>query len=293
MGTRYTPAALALATAIGPVACSQPPGDGVPPDPWTSGGDDGGVPSGWTLSWSDEFNGPDGSGPDPTKWGNDVGGNGWGNQELEYYTPGSENAQIAGGVLTITARQLASGETSLPCSYGTCQYTSARINTLGKFSQKYGRFEARIEIPSGQGLWPAFWLLGDDVDQVGWPASGEVDIMENAGASPSKNHGSLHAPGNQAMTAVFSSETSLAAGFHTYAIDWTAEAIWFYVDDQLYETRNAADAPSPADWPFDQPFFILLDVAVGGTFAGAPNSATTFPQTMKVDWVRVYQETPQ
>ena len=275
-----------IATAGGLVACSQPPTGAS--DPWPGGAEDAGAPSGWTLSWSDEFNGPQGSAVDPSKWAFDVGGNGWGNQELEYYTSGTENAVVGGGALTITAAAAPSSP-SLSCWYGACRYTSARLNTLGRFSQEYGRFEARIRTPTGPGMWPAFWLLGENVDQVGWPACGEVDIMENAGASPNVNHGSLHSPGSAQMTATFQSPTSLADDFHVYAVDWSPDGIWFYVDDTLYETQQAADYP-PSEWPFAQPFFVILDVAVGGTFDGPPDTATTFPQSMAVDYVRVYSQ---
>jgi beta-glucanase (GH16 family) len=282
------PSLAAVIAALATMACSQPPSDSGP-DPWASpASGDGGAPPGWTLTWSDEFDGPHGAAVDPTKWARDVGGSGWGNEELEYYTDGTQNAQLGGGYLTITAEAIPNGQ-SLSCWYGPCRYTSARLNTLGKFSQAYGHFEARIRIPAGQGLWPAFWLLGDNVNQVGWPACGEVDVMENAGASPSVNHGSLHAPGNAVMTATFDSPTSLATDFHVYSIDWTPQAIWFSVDGMVYETQSAADYPS-AGWPFDQPFFIILNVAVGGRFGGSPDSTTTFPQTMTVDYVRVYSQ---
>jgi beta-glucanase (GH16 family) len=271
--------------------CSQPPADG-PGDPWTgSSSDDGGAPAGWTLTWSDEFDGPEGSSLDPAKWTFDVGGDGWGNKELEYYTDGDTNAQVSGGYLTIRAQQAVAGSGQpLDCWYGPCQFTSARINTLGKFSQQYGHFEARIQIPSGQGMWPAFWLLGEDLSRgVSWPACGEVDIMENAGATPAINHGSLHATGDATMTATFTSQASLADGFHLYAIDWNETGIWFSVDGQVYESQFAADYSS-AGWPFNQPFFIIINVAVGGTFDGAPDGATTFPQSMVIDYVRVYQQ---
>jgi beta-glucanase (GH16 family) len=263
------------------LSCSEPPLSGPGADPY--GASSGGIPPGWTVTWSDEFDGPDGAPVDPTKWGRDVGGAGWGNQELEYYTDGTANAYQSGGSLVIVADRAAGS--SLSCWYGACEYTSARLNTQGKFSQAYGRFEARIQIPSGKGLWPAFWLLGDDVEQVGWPACGEVDIMENAGSKPDVARGSLHEPGGQPLTATFTSPTSLADGFHTYAVDWAPGAIWFSVDDQIYETQ--ASEGQAGTWPFDHPFFIVLNLAVGGTFGGAPDATTVFPQTMKVDRVRV------
>jgi beta-glucanase (GH16 family) len=250
---------------------------------------------GWVLTWSDEFDGPDGSAVDPTKWTHDVGGTGWGNEELEYYTDGTQNAVVQGGNLVITATT--QGASSLSCSYpsnGACEYTSARLKTQGLFSQQYGRFEARIQIPEGQGLWPAFWMLGANIDTASWPDCGEIDIMENVGKEPAENHGSLHMPAagttnDDDLTGQYSLTTGkLGDDFHTYAVEWSSAAIRFYVDDQLYETQTPATATGRT-WEFDAPFFILLNVAVGGAFPGSPDSSTMFPQTMKVDWVRVYQ----
>jgi len=269
--------------------------------PGTGGIVDGGVTlPGWALTWSDEFNGPDNSAVDSTKWVYDTGGSGWGNNELEYYTSGTANAVVQGGNLVITATT--TGASALTCSYpsnGPCGYTSARIRTQGKFTQQYGRFEARIQIPEGQGLWPAFWMLGADISNsaTNWPKCGEIDIMENIGKEPSINHGSLHLPAagtanDDQLTGMYtlSGGAKLGDAFHTYAVEWSASAIKFYVDDDLYETQTPATA-SGRDWEFDQPFFIILNVAVGGNFPGAPTSSTTFPQMMKVDWVRVYQPT--
>jgi beta-glucanase (GH16 family) len=250
---------------------------------------------GWTLTWSDEFNGPDGSAVDPSHWVHDIGGTGWGNDELEYYTGGTENAVVEGGYLVITATT--AGASAYTCSYptsGPCEYTSARLLTQNEFSQEYGRFEARIQIPEGQGLWPAFWMLGADIATSPWPACGEIDIMENIGKEPAINHGSLHAPGfpGAGLTGAYTLATgSLGDAFHTYTVEWEPTAIRFYVDDQLYETQTSSDTPAGGTWEFDHAFFILLNVAVGGTFPGSPDSTTTFPQTMKVDWVRVYEQT--
>jgi beta-glucanase (GH16 family) len=249
--------------------------------------------SAWKLTWSDEFNGADGSAVDSTKWVYDTGGNGWGNSEYEYYTSGTANAVQQGGNLVITATT--AGASSHTCSYpsnGPCQYTSARIKTLGKFSQQYGRFEARIQMPEGQGIWPAFWMMGVNGN---WPACGEIDVMENIGKEPSINHGSMHMPASGStsddqLTGMYTlaGGAKLGDAFHIYAIEWTSSQVAFYVDDTLYETQTKAGATGRT-WEFDHPFFILLNVAVGGTWPGAPDSTTTFPQTMKVDYVRVYQ----
>ncbi len=253
--------------------------------------------AGWTLTWSDEFDGPDGSAVDPTKWVHDVGGTGWGNAELEYYTDGSQNAVIGGGNLIITAT--AAGASSYSCSYGTCKYTSARLKTQGTFSQAYGRFEARIQLPAGQGLWPAFWTLGDNISTVSWPACGEIDIMEAVDKEPLLNHGSLHGPVSPGSSSSYNltgtapaTASELSTSFHTYAVEWDPGTVQFLLDDAVYETQSTATLQqmSPgATWEFDHPFFIILNVAVGGNFPGAPDGTTVFPQTMTVDWVRVYE----
>jgi len=270
-------------------------GTGGPADAAT-GIDGASALPGWILTWSDEFDGQDGSAVDPTKWVHDVGGSGWGNQELEYYTNGTQNAVVMGGNLVITATTASAS--SYNCSYpssGPCQYTSARLLTQNKFSQQYGRIEARIQIPKGQGLWPAFWMLGADINTSGWPTCGEIDIMENIGKEPSTNNGSLHMPAagtsnDDDLTGTYTlpGNAKLGDDFHTYAIEWSAAAIKFYVDDNLYETQTPSTATGRT-WKFDHPFFMLLNVAVGGQWPGAPDSTTTFPQTMKVDWVRVYE----
>jgi beta-glucanase (GH16 family) len=248
-----------------------------------------GAPS-WTLTWSDEFDGPNGSAPDPSKWNNDVGGGGWGNKELEYYTDGTANVVVQDGNLVITATP--AGASQYMCWYGPCLYTSARLNTAGNFSQQYGRFEARLQVPFGQGLWPAFWMLGDNVGTVGWPACGEIDIVENVGFQPGLAWGSLHAPHYDATLAyTLAAMAHFADAFHLFAVEWEPAQIRFYVDDVLYEAHTPADATSlGGTWAFDRPFFVILNVAVGGKWPGNPDATTTFPQTMKVDWVRVYSK---
>lgn len=245
---------------------------------------------GWTLVWSDEFNGPDGSPVDSSKWVMATGGNGWGNQELEYYTARTQNAVQQGGNLVITARaEKYTGPDGI-----TRDYTSARLRTEGKFSQKYGRFEARIKIPRGQGIWPAFWMLGDDMSKVDWPNCGEIDIMENIGKEPALVHGTIHGPGYSGEHGLGSSfalpdNARFADDFHIYAVEWEPEAIRFYVDDHLYGTRTPAELPKGTKWVYDHPFFLLLNVAVGGGWPGNPDETTVFPQTMLVDYVRVYE----
>ena len=261
-----------------------------------SSGTGGGVPTptcggtGWTLAWSDEFDGPDGSGIDTSKWTALTGGDGWGNQEREYYTTDLANAQQRGGNLVITATT--AGASAHSCWYGQCQYTSARLQTMGHFEQTYGRFEARIKIPAGQGLWPAFWMLGNDIDTAGWPTCGEIDIMENIGKEPGTVHGSMHGPGysgGNPLTAAYTlpGGAHFADAFHVFAVEWETGVARFYVDDTLYETRTPADIPAGTTWVYDHPFFILLNVAVGGSWPGDPDASTVFPQTMLVDYVHV------
>ncbi len=245
---------------------------------------------GWTLTWSDEFNGPDGSAIDSSKWVKEVGGGGWGNDELEYYTSRPQNSFIEDGNLVIKAIE----EKYTGSDKVSRNYTSARLKTQGKFSQMYGRFEARIKIPRGQGIWPAFWMLGDDIDKVQWPTCGEIDIMENIGKEPNIVHGTIHGPGYSGgagiglplATAV---DQKFADGFHVYAVEWEPKQIRFYVDEFLYETRTPADLPKGTKWVYDHPFFIILNVAVGGGWPGNPDATSVFPQTMLVDYVRVYK----
>jgi beta-glucanase (GH16 family) len=236
----------------------------------------------WQLVWEDEFDGPAGQSPDPTKWGFDIGTD-WGNQQLEYDTDRPENVSLDGsGNLAIVARQE---------SYLGRNYTSARIVTRDLFEPTHGWFAARIKLPVGQGIWPAFWLLGADIETVGWPACGEIDIMEYRGQEPSTSHGSLHGPGYSGGAAITQRydlpNGRFDAGFHVFAVEWTSNWIKWYVDGVNYHLVKRGD--QSGDWVFDRPFYIILNVAVGGTFVGPPNASTVFPQTMLIDWVRVQQ----
>ena len=245
-------------------------------------------PPSYELTWSDEFGGANGSLPDSSKWVMETGGNGWGNNELETYTNRTQNAHVQDGNLVITAAK----ETYTGTDGITRDYTSARMKTAGLLEQKYGRFEARIQIPQGQGMWPAFWMLGNNIGTVGWPACGEIDIMENIGKEPDKVHGSMHGPGysgGNSMTGTYTLPSGkFADGFHVFAVEWEPNVVRFYVDSSLYETRTPSDVPSGGTWVFDHPFFIILNVAVGGDWPGSPDDTTVFPQNMLVDYVRVY-----
>lgn len=244
----------------------------------------------WMLTWNDEFNAADGTPIDSQKWTAETGGNGWGNNELEYYTASPGNARQEHGVLVIEAiRKPYMGTDGVKRDY-----TSARLKTQGKFSQRYGRFEARIKMPRGKGIWPAFWLLGEDIDAVHWPTCGEIDIVENIGVEPSTIHGTIHGPGYSGASGIGSPFTSpnntpFSDAFHLFAIEWEPKEIRFYVDDHLYATRRPHDLPAGTKWVYDHPFFIILNVAVGGNWPGSPDETTQFPQKMLVDYVRVYR----
>jgi beta-glucanase (GH16 family) len=220
----------------------------------------------------------------------ETGGGGWGNNELQYYTARRENVYIQGGALVINALK----ESYTGADGVTRAYTSARLKTQGKFAQKYGRFEARILLPYGQGIWPAFWMLGEDIREKGWPACGEIDIMEHIGREQSKAFGTLHGPGYSGASGLSSFFTlpenrRFADDFHTFAVEWEPSEIRWYVDDNLYATKTPASLPSGAWWVYDHPFFLLLNVAVGGNWPGNPDATSIFPQMMKVDYVRVYR----
>jgi hypothetical protein len=240
-----------------------------------------GSPPGFpTLVWSDEFNG---SSINTANWSFETGGGGWGNNELENYTSRTENARISNGALIIEARRE---------SFGGSAYTSARMKTQGKQSFGINTWvEARIDAPQGQGIWPAFWMLGNSISTVGWPSCGEIDIMEIKGQNPAQNFGTIHwadVNGNHAsFGGIYNSSTSLSAGFHTYAISRTATSIKWYVDRIQYAEANISGGINSTS-EFQGPFFILLNVAVGGNFVGSPDGSTVFPQQMQVDWVRVW-----
>jgi len=239
----------------------------------------------WVLVWQDNFEGAEGQLPNPEKWRFDIGTD-WGNLQLEYDTDRPENVSLDGnGRLRITARKE---------QYEESDYTSGRINTRGLFSHKYGRFEARILLPIGRGIWPAFWMLGADFPDVPWPDCGEIDIMEYRGQEPNILVGSVHGPGHSGSNAIsgeYQSSGFLNEQYHVYAIEWDSESITWFIDDTQYHRVDRDDLPDGARWVYDHPFFILLNVAVGGRWVGPPDD-TVFPQTMRVDWVRVYELIP-
>ena len=251
-----------------------------------------------TLVWSDEFNGPASARLDSTKWRYDLGdgcqsGNcGWGNQEKEYYTSSAENIALNGqGQLQIVARPAAAG---LTCYYGPCRYTSAKITTRGNvLAGPNGRVEARIKLAAGQGLWPAFWLLGNNFPTTPWPQCGEIDVMENHGSDLTTISSAIHGPGYSGNTPFVHSHRlqsgTFADDFHTFAAEWNSERVQFFVDGTSHYTITRQEAQSRGNWVFDQPFFMILNLAVGGTFDGDPKSDSILPATMLIDYVRVYR----
>jgi len=231
----------------------------------------------WNLVWSDEFNG---SSLNSANWTAEIGtgSGGWGNNELQYYTSRPQNLQVTGGNLVITAQKE---------SYGGMNYTSARIKTQGLQNFTYGKVEARIKLPSGQGLWPAFWMLGSNITSVGWPASGEIDIMERVNNNPYVN-GTVHWDANGYASYGNISGNLDFSQFHTYSIEWDANYIRWFVDGNKYNEIYIQNGTGNTE-EFQKPFFILLNMAVGGNWPGSPNGSTPFPSQMLVDYVRVYQ----
>ncbi len=246
------------------------------------------------LIWSDEFNQADNSAPDANKWVYELGGGGWGNNELETYTSTRDNSYIAsdpdatdGKVLVIQAVKSSTGA-----------YTSARLKTQGKFDAQYGRIEARLKSTNGQGLWPAFWMLGEGISTVGWPACGELDIMEIINANPTKTYGTAHGPGYSGSNGI-GNNYILPGGdtydqaYHVFALDWAPNKIVWSVDGIVYHTITPASLPAGTTWVYNNaPFFILLNLAVGGSWPGNPDGTTVLPQALKIDYVRVYALPP-
>lgn len=246
-------------------------------------------PGGWKLVWSDEFDQPDGSLPDEGKWNYAVGAGGWGNGESEYYTDHrAENASIQHGMLVIKA---------IKEDYLGQSYTSARLTTQRKGDWVYGRMEVRAKLPEGQGIWPAIWMMPTDSVYGGWPRSGEIDIMELLGHEPSRVYGTLHYGNPHASQGTrydLAGSRDFSDDFHVFAIEWEPKIIRWYVDDDQYFSVSSwftsDDEIRPFPAPFDQRFYLLLNVAVGGHWPGEPDQTTKFPQQMTVDYVRIYQK---
>lgn len=238
------------------------------------------VPEGWSLVWHDEF---DGDAIDEANWTYDLGAGGWGNGEAQFYTDRPENARLENGMLVIEARQE---------RYEESYYTSARLKTQGLQEFQYGRIEARLRVPAGRGLWPAFWMLGSNFGTVGWPDCGEIDIMEYIGREPDLILGTIHGPGYAGALGLSHwnrQDYDIADDFHTYAVEWDEDQItWFYDGDE-YGSYALTDVGT-REWVFDQPFFIIFNLALGGTLPGPIGLDTVFPAQYLVDYVRVFQK---
>lgn len=249
----------------------------------------------WRLAWSDEFNAPAGAPPDPAIWGREVGDGtasgipGWGNNERETYTDDAANAATDGeGHLLISV--LAADRSQL-CYYGPCEYTSARLRTTTRYEVHYGRLEARIKVPAGVGLWPAFWMLGANKDQVGWPKCGEIDVMEFVGRRPNEILSTIHGPGysgSSGLSKTVDLGKPVSDEFHTFAIEWRPDHITWSLDGTAYFEASPAEV-APNAWVFNHPFVLTINVAAGGNLGGPIAPGTTFPQSMAVDYVRLYQ----
>lgn len=276
---------LVLSTAL--AACAAQQGSAPPED----------GPAGWDLVWQDEFDGVAGTRPDSTKWRYDLGDGcamgicGWGNEEKQTYTDAAENVALDGtGHLAITARVASPG---LVCHYGPCRYTSAKITTRGRMHAAPGRAEARIRLPRGQGLWPAFWMLGAGYPDTAWPQCGEIDIMEHRGSEPRTVSSAVHGPGYAGATPFAHARTigdgAYADDFHRFAVEWDSAGVRFLVDDGVHYTLTAAALEQFGPSVLGRPYFLILNLAVGGRFDGDPRSDDILPATMLVDHVRVYR----
>ena len=239
--------------------------------------------SGYTMVWDDEFNHKH---LNTNIWNRETGGNGWGNNELEYYTSSTNNSFLSSGNLIISARKE---------QHGGNDYTSARLTTQGNKSFTYGRIDIRAKLPVAQGMWPALWMLGSNISSNPWPASGEIDIMELIGKNPNEVHGSLHWKKTDGSEGNFTKTHTLSSGdysqkFHVYSLVWSQDSLKVLVDNNVYAAASRQDIVQPNPYPFDNPFFLIFNVAVGGNWPGPPTASTDFPQRMYVDYVRVFQK---
>ncbi|MFN0283552.1 MAG: family 16 glycosylhydrolase [Kineosporiaceae bacterium] len=279
---------LLAATSLAGCGSSGPDGAGAPSVP-SAGATQPGSPSGgataqsWRLVWSDEFEGPAGTPPDPARWTHDTGDGGWGNDELQRYTDSTRNARLDGrGALEIVARVEQTGRSR--------RYTSARITTRRSFTPRYGRFEARLRLPGGRGIWPAFWLNG--ICATGWPDCGEVDVMESVDEVPRTVRSRIHGPGPSYRSGIgrdWRVRSRLDEGFHVYGVEWTPDHAAFTFDGVEYSRVERARLAAGEVWALDNDAYLILNVAVGGSWPGDPTPQTRFPTRLKVDWVRCYQ----
>lgn len=243
------------------------------------------------LLWAEEFNSAAGTVPNPRFWNYDLGGGGWGNKELQWYTDNNVSTN-GSGALVISAEkvpELSDDDLPYEC-FGTCQYFSSRILTKGKLRFKYGRIETRIQFPSGTGTWPAFWLLGSNIDAKSWPLSGEIDVIELRGREPNLAIGTVHGPGYsgaEGKTGVKRTAVSLADGFHVYAIDWAPNKITWYLDGKIFHTVTSKSVPK-GKYVFNQDFFLIMNLAMGGEFDGGQMDTSIEKAEYKIDYIRYY-----
>lgn len=231
---------------------------------------------GWRLTWNDEFDGPAGSAPDPSRWEHDTGAGGWGNAELERYTDSTDNARLSGdGTLEVVALRTADG------------WTSARLTTRSTYLARYGRFEARMRLPAGRGLWPAFWLNG--LCKAGWPACGEIDVMESMTPVPRTVRARVHLPGPDARGGLggeWQVRSALDEGFHVYGAVWDPAFVAFTFDGHEYARVRRDALPAGTTWELDHDAYLIVNLAVGGSAVGPPDASTPSPAVLAVDWVR-------
>lgn len=243
----------------------------------------------WVQTFSQEFEGARGKAPDPKVWNRDLGGGGFGNNELQTYTDGNKNAFLDGnGNLVIQARR----ETVTGTDGKTRDYTSARLKTQGLFSQTYGKFEARMKVPKGKGIWPAFWMLGENISKVSWPTCGEIDILEYLGHQVNTTYATLHGPGYSGGGGIqgkLELTKPLHEDFHVYSVEWEPEELRWYIDGKLYH-KVTPDDLGANEWVFNQPQFLILNLAVGGNWPGNPDGTTVLPQSLLIDYVRAYKD---
>jgi beta-glucanase (GH16 family) len=249
------------------------------------------ISSASNLVWQDEFNQPVGSGPDQEKWVHELGDNGWGNEEKQNYTASRENSFIVADPEAGDGRALVIKAVRTPAG----GYTSARLKTHGKFATGPARIEARLKLPQGQGIWPAFWMLGDNIGSVPWPECGEIDIMEMIGHQPGRLYGTLHGPGYSGKHGL-TKFIDLPPGaifhdaYHVFAVVWKKDRIEWLLDGKIFHAIASTDLPEGGRWVFDgPPFYLLLNLAVGGLWPGYPDATTQFPQEFRIDYVRVYR----
>ena len=244
-----------------------------------------------TPVWQDEFDQPVGSGPDATKWVHDLGDNGWGNKELQTYTDSRENSFVVADPAASRGRALVLKAVRTPDG----GYTSARLKTKGLFAIGHGRIEARLKLPQGQGIWPAFWMMGEHIDTTPWPDCGEIDIMEMIGHQPGTLYGTVHGPGYSGQhgptrSTILPGDATFGETYHVFAVNWQPGRIDWFLDDKKFHTVTPADLPAGEKWVFDDiKCFLLLNLAVGGAWPGYPDETTQFPQEYRIDYIRVYR----